>query len=152
MSARWKTAILAGVVGLVAGALVVGGGYFMMNRADEDPTRTSEASEPETEESDLPVEFDADDFSIEMIIKTRSCDDYGCVMTLDSELTINSGPPSGDNVWDITFDVVGGEDGPITETITLGSDGYTGGQGVVLTTPDRKTKVKARIKSVVQAY
>src|SRR5688572_31236 len=107
MSAGWKTAILAGVGGLIVGGLLVGGTYyFVTNQTDDDSTITPEASGPEAEESDTPVEFTADDFSIEMIVKSRDCDEYGCVMTLQPELTTNSGSPSGENAWDITFDVV----------------------------------------------
>lgn len=147
-----KSAIISGIVGLLVGGLAAAGVVVWMNDSGEESLGSMETAPTSEEESGSPVVYDIDDFSIDLIVKSKECHGSGCVVGVDSELTIHAGLPTSDNVWDITYEITGGEDGPIIETITLTKDGYTGGQDVNFITPSRDTKPKAKITRVIQGY
>lgn len=155
------------LVGAAAGVLtssLVAGGVFLATRdseprmasADSTPTTTAsgvaqEAVEEETEPieayNEVPV---TGDFKILLKTTSKQCfGSAGCNVTVDPELTYAGLlPPHPDKTYSITFEVKGGEDGAVIQTMELTSQDSVSYRPVSLSTTTSGAKLTAEVTDV----
>jgi hypothetical protein len=93
------------------------------------------------------------DFEVKLKVTSKQCfGSAGCNLqvktTLSAVGTVSLDPSV---TYELTYELLGGESGPIVDTMELTGDQYSGGGTQFLSTPSSGTKIRARITSIEQA-
>lgn len=156
---RWVVPLIVGAAALLLG-IGIGYGVGSSNDSEDDSsaaTPTSEGSAAEEPAAEEEIEEPAyvptvDDFAVELSVKERACfGGAGCNVTYKVKPTYE-GIDTPEGTWDITYEVVGVEDGPVIETITLKDDQLEFTPELSVGTTGPKAKVRARITNVEEGY
>lgn len=91
------------------------------------------------------------DFEVKVKVTSKQCfGSAGC--NIQVKTTLAKGLVSLDPAvtYELTFELLGDESGPIVDTMELHGDQYTGGGTKFLSTPSSGTRITARITSIEQ--
>ncbi|CAM5592805.1 hypothetical protein [Streptomyces purpurascens] len=116
---------------------------------DEDVLTTA-AEEPDPEPTY--DELDADSFTIKLRTTERQCfGSAGCNMTVEPKLTYLglTEDIAPDAVYEITYEIRGGESGPVIETAQLSDRTSLNFTPTVISTPSAGSKVSVEITDVL---
>lgn len=144
--------VLGGVGGLVGGATVAAIGTVQTEATpatatSADPTGTLDTTMP-TEEPAAGFEYTADTFTIELKTLSKECfGSAGCNLRVKPVLSTFDDSIPDDASGSLTYEITGGEDGPVTDTITLTGTKYSIEQSVI-STPSSSKKLKIKITDV----
>ncbi|WP_108990432.1 hypothetical protein [Streptomyces coelicoflavus] len=158
-------AIIIGAAAAVIAA-IVGTGIVVVQAQDDDskPAATAESSapteapattvaeEPEPELEPSYVEVDPDSFTIELRTTDRQCfGSAGCNMTVEPKLTFvgDSTDIDPDAVYEITYEIRGGDSGPVIETAELSDQTSLNFMPTMLSTASAGSKLSVKITDVV---
>ncbi|MFE4716843.1 hypothetical protein ACFRLW_10380 [Streptomyces sp. NPDC056728] len=155
-------AIIIGSAAAVIAAVVATGIVVVQSRDDDSkPATTAKSSAPQkdtatdaAEEADTEptyTDLDADSFSIDLKTKSRQCfGSAGCNLTVEPDLTlaVESDSVDPDAVYEITYEIHGGESGPIIETAELSDGTSLNFTPSVISTTSSSTKVSVEITDV----
>lgn len=142
-------------------AAVVGTGIVVVQATGDDSkpaTTTAASSTPEdvvsaaTEDPEPTFdEVDADSFSIDLKTKSRHCfGSAGCNVTVEPDLTYlaDSDAIDPDAVYEITYEIHGGDSGPVIETAELTDQTSLSFTESLIQTPSASTKLSVEITDV----
>lgn len=96
-----------------------------------------------------PYQPKASDFSAKIKILRKKCfGSAGC--NLDYRIVPNYDGPAVSGSWTITYDVIGGEDGPQTNTFTFDGDSIEYDSEESISTTSSAKKLKVKITEVIE--
>lgn len=144
-------------------AAVIGTGVFVVNSRDDDSKPAVTASSSSTSNEDVftaatedpePIytEVEVDDFTIELRTTERQCfGSAGCNVTVEPELTYlgDSEAIDPDAVYEITYEIRGGDSGPVIETAELSDQTNLNYSPTLIQTASSGTKVSVEVTDVL---
>ncbi|MGW8951340.1 hypothetical protein [Streptomyces sp. NPDC055709] len=151
------------VTGFIAASLVAGGVFLALGGQDDadspsaaDSKPTAEAApaavpepteEPEVTYNEAPTN---EEFTITLKTTQKQCfGSAGCNVTVEPELTYNGLVPANpDKTYSITYEVRGGEDGAIVQTLELTDQDQVSYQPINLSTTKSSAKLTAKVTDV----
>lgn len=151
------------MLGLIVGALFgAAGALGVYSLADGDPKSSSGPVSSSVSASETPVvgvpspgpeysEPTADDFEIELITKEKQCfGSAGCNVTVKPELSYTgmSEDLNPDVTYEITYEIRGGEDGAVTETLELTNQDDVTYSDTYVSTTSSGVKLSVKITGV----
>lgn len=147
------------IVGLVVGLLVLmiagcaGGGPVSDSTATDTAapvaTTTTEAAAETTTAPTYSVPK-AKDFKVTIKVREKQCfGSAGCNVTYRVELAWNQTYDPA-VTYDVTYEVRGGEDGPVVNTLTVTGDEYQRDSEELVSTRSTKTKLSAVVTDVTE--
>ncbi|MGW9058896.1 hypothetical protein [Streptomyces sp. NPDC055733] len=156
-------AIIIGAAVAVIAAIIGTGVVVVQNQDDDKPAATATASstpaeeevEPAVEESEPEPTFpplSADDFTMTLRTTDRQCfGSAGCHVTVEPKLEFTGNFMDIDPaaVYEITYEIRGGDSGPIIETAELSDETTLNFTPTFLSTPSSGTKVTVKVTDVV---
>lgn len=135
--------VIGGVGGAIGGATVASvaraAGATPAVAASDDPAGTLDTPLP-TEEPSQAFEYTADTFTIKLKTSGKQCyGSAGCNLTVEPVLsTIDTSLIPDDASGTLTYEIDGGEDGPVIDTIDLTGKQYSSSSTVLSTTSSSK--------------
>lgn len=146
----------AAVIAALAIAFLAGCG----TSPDATSTATSTATVTVTEavtaaEEDVAADAEVlvpSDFEIDLKIKEKKCfGSAGCIVTYEIDPRYSGGSVEdlGDGSWDVTYEVTGGEDGPIVNTFTVDSGQVSFDGEEIAGTSSQGVELAARATEVI---
>jgi hypothetical protein len=112
------------------------------------PSRPGGSAQPENR-----VTYSANDFGVELRVKSKRCSGFdGCKVTLGVEPKYLGSGEGPEGVWEVTYEITGDEDGPLTRTFTVEGgrmENLTGDE--LVSTPSEAVEPSARVVSVQAA-
>ena len=156
-------AIIIGAAAAIIAAIVATGIVVVQSNDDDSPPTTTAATSASPQEladtaADEPEpeptysELAADDFTIKLRTTDRQCfGSAGCNMTVEPRLTYLglTEDIDPDAVYEITYEIRGGESGPIIETAELSDRTSLNFTPTMLSTVSSSTKVSVKITDVI---
>ena len=135
--------VVAGLVCVLVGILgfVLGGGILSPDK----PFRSGGSAQPDNK-----VTYSANDFGVELRVQSKRCSGFdGCKVVLGVEPEYLGSGDGPEGVWEVTYEITGDEDGPITRTFTVEGGrmkNLTGDE--LVSTPSEAVEPTARVLSV----
>lgn len=136
--------VLAGLVCVLVGILGFALGGAVLS-PDAPPSRSGRSAQPDNK-----VTYSANDFGVELRVKSKRCSGFdGCKVVLGVEPEYLSSGDGPEGVWEVTYEITGDEDGPITRTFTVEGGrmkNLTGDE--LVSTPSEAVEPEAHVVSV----
>ncbi len=156
-------AIIIGSAVAVIAAVIGTGVVVVQSRDDSAPAAVTKSSAPaedvapavEEEPDPTPSyeEIDPSDFEIKLKTKSKNCfGSAGCNLTLEPDLTllVDSSEIDPDATYEITYEIHGGDSGPVIETAELSGQTSLNFTPSLIQTASSGTKVSVEITDVTQ--
>lgn len=148
-----RTAEIA--AGLASIALLLGacGGSEPTSQAEKD--RQIAEARDELEASDAAEAYTPTpaDFAIEVRVKEEECfGSAGCNVTIGITPSYSGDLNYGNDPWDVTYEIVGADDGATTNTMTLEGENISFDDEALLQTQQKGTKITAKVTRVDPGY
>lgn len=132
--------VVAGLVCLLVALIVFNLGGALMS--SDGPSQSGESARPENR-----VTYSANDFGVELRVKSKRCSGFdGCKVVLGVEPKFLGSGDRPEGAWEVTYEITGDEDGPITRTFTVEGGrmkNLTGDE--LVSTPSEAVEPSARI-------
>ncbi|WP_416476986.1 hypothetical protein [Streptomyces sp. LKA04] len=157
-------ALIVGAAVAIIAAIIGTGVVVVQNQDDDKPAATEtsapaedvatpaveEAEEPEAEPTFPPLS--ADDFTMALRTTDRQCfGSAGCNVTVEPKLefTGNFMDIDPDAIYEITYEIRGGDSGPVIETAELMDETTLNYTPTSISTPSSSTKVTVEVTDVI---
>ncbi|MFH9812495.1 hypothetical protein ACH4NO_18105 [Streptomyces olivaceus] len=160
---RTNLIIVGAAVAIIAA--IIGTGVVVVQAQDDSKPATTEASAPAedvaapaVEEADEPdpdptfPPLSADDFTMTLRTTDRQCfGSAGCNVTVEPKLefTGNFMDIDPDAIYEITYEIRGGDSGPVIETAELMDETTLNYTPTSISTPSSSTKVTVEVTDVI---
>lgn len=156
--------VIIGSAAAVIAAIVATGVVVVQTRDDDskpsaaatssapaDDTAKAAAAEPDSTPSY--ADLDAESLTIDLKTKSKQCfGSAGCNLTVEPDLTllVDSEDIDPDAVYEITYEIHGGEDGAVIETAELSDQTSLNYTPTVISTTSSGTKLSVEITDVAE--
>lgn len=159
---RRRQVLLGSVVALAVCGVFFTGGVVVGHYAADDDKPAKESSsvtdvvpadepseEPEVEETPTLVAPAPDEFTVEMKVKSKQCfGSAGCNVRVAPELSYVGVTELDDGaMYEITYEITGGEDGGVIETVEMVGGEYPAEESLI-STSSSSAKIAAEVTSV----
>lgn len=158
---RTNAIIIGSAAAVIAAIVATGIVVVQATNEDSKPAATTAASSTPSENAEPAVEVPdpeptyaepaADDFAIDLRTIERQCfGSAGCNITVEPKLAyLGLTDLDPDAVYEITYEIRGGDSGPVIETAQLSDETSLTYSQTLVSTPSSKTKLTVQITDVV---
>ena len=153
--------VIIGSAAAVITAIVATGAVVMQSRDDSKPAVAATSSSPsgdtakaaaaEPDPTPSYADLDTDSFTIDLKTKSKQCfGSAGCNLTVEPDLTllVDSSEIDPAATYEITYEIHGGDSGPVIETAELSDQTSLNYTPSVISTSSSGTKVSVEITDV----